>query len=477
MSYLDVVLLAEARRTGRGVRSAHFRHRRIQRRPMVIVPWQLGAEPFTAAAVAWGFAKSRRSLVVSCEPRDRELSFRALTEMARAFNSWFEGDRDEAPQIVVANRGALSCLGRLARRVAFLPTDGPRPADPELVKFGKHLRFLSDGSRHPGQSLVLVLTELLASHWVTELSELEAQNLPAMAAAIAPPKGLTGHGAAFALEGSAIGPIPSAEDDRQAGRLIEAFNERRTVGEDRSTDEGLIAPLRREFERHYGAMVDRSWGLLFDLLAQERAFPEAPSAGRRFDEDVAALERHIEWVTIKEGRLRTRQSGVQAARTLRSWEESQRLLEAEEALDDPLRMLPYLLTNQALGGKVVGIDLEHKEQGKVRMVARPRVVLETPERCTMPVGKALYWTETPDKKPYVVVHVEHLPKGGSRVTLQHETSAKLPRPARGKDAVFSIHATHRSPPLFLPDAAPWTHVPEEEERAPGPIDEPTEAWE
>ena len=84
MSYLDAVLVARARSTGKAQRSATVRHLRLVPKPMAMVLWQLGAEPFTAAAFAWGCGLKDRHMVVAGEPRDRELAFRALTEVARA---------------------------------------------------------------------------------------------------------------------------------------------------------------------------------------------------------------------------------------------------------------------------------------------------------------------------------------------------------------------------------------------------------
>lgn len=231
MSYLNAVLVAEARALGRAQRSTTVRHRLLAKRPFVLMLWQLGAEPFTAAAVAWGFGPKDRTMVVPGEPRDRELAFRALTVVAQAFNAWFEGPRDEAPQVVVPNWGTLTLMGRLGRRLAYLPTTGDAPASPDLVRFGRHLRFLADRTRHPGQQLVVVLTELLASHWQTELSDLETQSLAALDAAIAPPHGKSGHEGARDVEDLEIGPTP-------APRTTSAS----TSSSRRSTRRGRAAP-------------------------------------------------------------------------------------------------------------------------------------------------------------------------------------------------------------------------------------------
>lgn len=479
MSYVEALLVAEARQQGRGVRSALVRHRGLARRPLGLLFWQLGAEPFTAAAVAWGFGPKDCQVVAPGEPRDRELAFRELTKVAHAFNAWFEGPRDEAPQIVLANRGNLTLMGRLGRRLAFLPTDGDDPADPELVRFGRHILFLAKHARFPGQQLVIVLTELMSSHWITELSALEAQNLPALEAAIAPPKGKTGHAAAFDVENDPerieVGPLPGAKDDTRVGALLTVFNQKRGASGVRSTEEAVVRPLRRPIEQHYRGLVNRGWPLLWRCLERERGFVEARSVPVRWAKDIAALDRHIEWIQKTGGRVRTRQTSAQAAYTLHGYEEAQQQLEAAEALDDRLRMLPYLVSNQAVGGKVIELDLEHKEQGPVKRVSRPRVTIETEDRCTIAVGKELYWTETPNARAYVIESVDDR-RRGSRIVLKH-TSGHAPEfPEDGAEVIFSVHHGPGGYMMRLPQTVPWTHTPKVDVESES-LEESTEVWE
>lgn len=452
MSYFNALLVAEARKHGRARRSAQLRHRHLATRPLGMVLWQLGAEPFTAAAVAWGFGPKERSLVVPGEPRDRELAFRALTTVARSFNAWFEGERDEPPQVVVPNRGNLTLLGRLGRRLAYLPTDGATPAEPDLVRFGRHLKWLYDRARYPGQQLVVVLTELLSSHWTSELSPAEAQHLPAIDAAIEPPRGASGHEAAFAAESVEIGPLPSAADDDRVDLLVRKFN----AGRGRRTEERVVAPLRELIEAHYTKLVERGWPLVWRCLERERRYAPAAHVDRRWQRDVADLDRHLEWAVTKGGGYRTRQSHEQAARTLQDWETAYAKLVAEEAVDDPLRMVPYLLTNEAIAGQVRAVNLDHKEHTGKSWVRRARIELEVPERCTIPLQKELYWTQAADGREYRVTAVR---AAGDKtlVTLTHQTSSDVERPQPGSFAVFSVHTT--KPPEYFksPQEVPWTH--------------------
>src|SRR5262249_17977071 len=152
-----------------------------------------------------------------------------------------------------------------------------------------------------------------------------------------------------------VGPIPAAEDDDCLSPLLERFNQQRNG----STDPAIVRPLLTPIEEHYRPLLRRTWDLLWRCRDREAAYPQAPSVGRRWDEDRDVYTRHIDWLA-QNGLRRTRQTPRQAVRTLLNLEEANRLLEAEQACDDPLRMLPYLLENKAVRGRVVAVDADHK---------------------------------------------------------------------------------------------------------------------
>jgi hypothetical protein len=472
VNYLDAILLAEARAAGRGVRAASVRHVHLTRKPMAVVLWQLGAEPFTVGAAAWGLSRTDMRFVAPGEPRDRELAFRALLQFANDFNPWFEQGEG---QLVVANRGTLSLLARLGRRLAYLPLDGKTPADPALVRFGRHLKFIGEHACHPGQQVVVVLTELLRDHWAVELSQLEKENLAAFDAAIDPPEGLSVHEAVLAAEKVPVGPVPANDEDDALDPLVNAFNQARA----RSTDEKVVAPLRVPIEKHYRELIRRgAWPLVWKCLDRERELPEAPSAADRWEEDKMAIAAHLEWMARTGGITRVRDTHARAARRLRRWEEAVRLLEAHRAIDDPMKMLPYVLSHEALVGRVVSTDLEHAfvPDGGRRKLKLPRVTLSLKTRCLMPIGKRLYWTREPTHE-FTLCSFARGPKGDWRVTLQLESIQWNAFPKVGDDAVFSIHHVNRDPPLRLPESPPWTHErPEKEDES---IEEAADArgWE
>jgi hypothetical protein len=469
MNHLDVALGARAFAAGRAVRSSTARHRRLVPKPIVVALWQLGAEPFSAAAIGWGDAPARPHMAVAGEPRNRDLAFAALLEFAKWFNPLFEAhaaDRETftrreytftvaraAPQVVVPNTATVELLGRLGRRLAYLPTDGPRPADPALVRLGRHLRFLWDHSHVPGQQLIVALTDLLNAHWATPQSAAERQSLPALAAFIDPPPGVTGFDAAATAELCPVGPAPDGEDEKRLMPLVERFN----LDRKKSTDAAVIRPLLAPIADHYRPLLRRTWDLLWRCRDRELALPEARSVGRRWDADRDAYTRHIDWLA-RNGLRRTRQTPRQAATTLRNLEEAGRLVEAEEACDDPLRMAAYVLANKAIRGTVVAVDPTHKEPGPKRMVVRPLVTLRSPDPCLIPLGRELWWTGQPDGKEFVVEDVSPAPGGGSDVVLKLMTSSGTTAfPAVGERACFSVHSTRPEWLGTLPDDDPWTH--------------------
>jgi hypothetical protein len=86
--------------------------------------------------------------------------------------------------------------------------------------------------------------------------------------------------------------------------------------------------------------------------------------------------RHIDW-SLTVGRRRTRQTARQAASTMREFEGAQALLEATEAVDDPLQMARSLLAGNAVDGIANAVDREHSEVVTTNR-ARPRAAEASP---------------------------------------------------------------------------------------------------
>ena len=474
MNQLSVAVAARSFREGRAVRTAAFRHRRLAKNPIALVLWQLGGEPFAASAIGYGRRRRDFTLTVAGDPVNRDLAFAALGQFANWFNPRFEEVSSSvqpglAPQIVVANQATIEMIGNLGRRLAYLPLDGPQPASPQLVRLGQHFLFLARYSRTAGQQIIVPMTDLLGMHWATPQSSLERQSLAALNAYIESTGNPAGFYEAMAAEDT-VGPVPSGDDDKHLEPAVEEFNRRRNGSTDRTTIESLL-PL---IAAHYGPLVSRTWNLIWDCHARELQEPEAPSVERRWSEDVRAYQRHMEWVNGY-GHRRTRQTPKQAAETLAVLENAKALIDAEEACDDPLKMVPYLLENKAVQGKVVSIDRDHREICTKNRMRRPLLTLRSAEPCLMPSGKELWWSENPSGQPWEVYEVVHNPDGGATVTLKLTTSAgTAPVPGIGTQACFSIHTTKAGRFRQLPDLEPWSHHAAEDLSEPEPIEDAEE---
>jgi hypothetical protein len=365
--------------------------------------------------------------------------------------------------VIVTNTGTVKLLGKLGRRLAYLPTEatpgGPPPAPDELVRFGRHLQFLARQHREPGQQLIIDMTTLLTDSWVTAQTVLERANLAAMDAWITAPAG-GGFKAAVMAERISAGPIPSPDVERDIADRMEELNEARKANKGRAE-----ARARAAITALYRDLVHPAWALLWRVRDREAAWPEEPRyTPRRVSEDVEQYSSHMSWMDGPVGgRRRTRDSVRGAIFARRRSETAVSLVAAEEACSDPVRMIRYLLDHKAVEGRVDPFDFEHKEvkPGNKRATNAPRIRLTTSWPSTVPVGKELWWTEESDKVRVVVESVTPDRDGpGSILTIKVIGGVSAAQPLRtSATACFSILST-RTFGAYLPvaDADPFTHI-------------------
>lgn len=479
---LDAFYAGRVMEGGRAVRSTTLRHTHLTAEPLGIAMWRLGGERFRAAAIAWGPIGGPFELAVAGEPRNRDLYFDALIPFAQDLCARVASVADarvqrtrgrrtdlvpaDALQIVVPNRATVGALRLLGRYLAYLSDRSGTAPDPALVEAGRHLGFYAKHSRTAGQALLVPLDRLLAEHWATLLSPLEASNLAALDAQIDPPANLHAFEASAAAERLiSVGPEPTEEIDRAAADLLDAFNEARAG----STDPAVVRPLIAPIRDHYRSLVEPVWDLMARSYARERSVPEAPSASRRFAEDREAFGRHADWVLP--GRwYRTRDTARQAAMTLKRLEDAQRRYEAERAVDDPACMIEHLLEGDAFRGKVVSAKTEDVVVN-IQPVPRAIVTIDSEDPVVFPEGKQLWWTATASEPGWTVEQVAPH-GGGSRIVLMSITRPTLDNvPAVGDVVTYStLHAGDGFFAQPLPKDAPWTHTAAVAAAVPEPID-------
>ncbi|WP_030347676.1 hypothetical protein [Streptomyces sp. NRRL S-1022] len=426
MSLITTLARLEAVGSGRAQPAATVRHRHLSDRPLVFVPLTTAGETGAPLGALVGTDRDAPRLLVVPQPRDRDLRFTFLAELAdivlpyiEAYaSSVEEAERTEtdpetgkrvkvaaelcadAPQLIVPSRTGLDLVRLLGRSMRFRRTaeqdpDAPYPAPPRVPLLGRWLTHYGERARVPGSSLLLALTDVLSRHWATGQSGLEDQHLGALLGWIDPPEGLTGAEAARRAElardadGQLLCPpagpaTDPAFDNKLLAPAIERYDRARTAlaaAEDPLEADGRLAALTRA-EREIRDLVESrtrpAWDAVWRGLDLLRTLPAGAHVEGRWTRDRWSFTAHRDRVLAGEPPQPRRDDAVTAANKLATREREQARLEAQEALDDPLVMAGRRLAGEAFAGEVTGVEMAYSE-GK-RPSPRPLVTVRTEDR-------------------------------------------------------------------------------------------------
>ncbi|NEC81155.1 hypothetical protein G3I38_18460, partial [Streptomyces sp. SID7958] len=217
--------------TGRAQPAATVRHRHLSPRPLVFVPLTTAGEAGAPLGALVGTDRDAPRLLVVPQPRDRDLRFGFLADLADIVLPYVDAYGDvveaaersetdpatgkrvkvevelcaDAPQLIVPSRAGIDLVRLLGRSTRFRRTaeqdpEAPFPAPPRVPLLGRWLTHFGERARVPGSSLLLALTDVLSRHWATGQSTLEDQHLGALLAWIDPPAGRSGAEAAREAE-------------------------------------------------------------------------------------------------------------------------------------------------------------------------------------------------------------------------------------------------------------------------------------
>ena len=467
MSARLAYLAVEAAASGHAVEQSLYHHTHLVDEPLGIVLFHPAGEPFAPAAIAYGTSTADRHNAVCRDPRNRELLFASLTPFAEWFNMIFElpgasreknkrGDEIATgiSQVIVPNLGTWTALGLLGRRLAYLSAPEGETPPQQLVTLGQHLQFLV---RHDldGQQITVPMTSLLNDRWATPLSEEESLSLPALDAWVAPPMGRTGWDAAWAAETLPLGPLASAESDSELDALLRARR-------DEANGSSKARTLDCNIDALLSGWLDDPWDLLWSTWQRERSQAAAAHVEGRVVTDAEAYTNHLDWQARAGGIRRTRSTARQAAVTRNDYERATQRLTYEEAIDDPLRLVPHLLDGKGFTGAVEAVDTDHRRvpDGKKRLVSRPLITVDTDREIFLARGTELTW---PDGLAQVWV-VDEITNGGKSVTLYRNTGTAPPPGERlipdvGERVAFTTLTPPSNYRMRLSETPPWSHEP------------------
>jgi hypothetical protein len=527
VSLITTLARLEAVRTGRAQPAATVRHRHLSDRPLVFVPLITAGEAGAPLGALVGTDRDTPRLLVVPQPRDRDLRFAFLAELAGIVLPHVEeyADRVEtaertetdpgtgrrvkievdlcadAAQLIVPSRTGIDFVRLLGRSMRFRRTaeeepEAPYPAPPRVPLLGRWLTHYGERARVPGSSLLLAMTDLLGRHWATGQSSLEDQHLGALLAWIAPPDGFpTGAEAARHAElardadgqlrcppaGPATDP---AFDNRLLAPAIERYDRARTALA--AAEDGLEADERlgalTAAEQEIRALVESrtrpTWDAVWRGLDLLRELPAGAHVEDRWTRDRWSFTSHRDRVLAGEPPQPRRDDAVTAANKLATREREQARLEAQEALDDPLVMAGRRLSGEAFAGEVVDVVMTYSESK--RPSPRPLVTVRTDDRPHLDERVKVY--RSLGGRPQTAEYVGQDDEGGLVLRIVDRMGrGKEPEagsvPGKGDRLCFTLfeHEQRGGAKLPAPEQTPWTHggPPGETAAVPEPADAQT----
>lgn len=366
MSLITTLARLEAVDTGRAQPLATVRHRHLTDRPLVLVPLTTAGEAGAPLGALVGTDREAPRLLAVAQPRDRDLRFAFLAELAEAVLPHIEAYADvvepaernetdpatgkktkvevelctDAAQLIVPSRAGVEFVRLLGRSMRFRRTaeddpDTPYPAPARVPLLGRWLTHYGERARVPGSSLLPAVTDLLNRHWATGQSSLEDQHLGALLSWIDPPAGSSGAEAALRAElardgeGQLLcppaGPATDPDfDNRLLAPAIERYDRARTALA--SAEDGLAADARlgelsaaeREIRSLLARVMLPTWDAVWRGLDLLRELPEGSRAEDRWTRDRWSFTAHRDRVRSGEPPQPRHDDAVTAAQKLAS---------------------------------------------------------------------------------------------------------------------------------------------------------------
>ncbi|MFG3017166.1 hypothetical protein ACGFZQ_01195 [Streptomyces sp. NPDC048254] len=508
MSLITTLARLEAVSTGTAQPAATVRHRHLSGHPLVFVPLTTSGEAGAPLGALVGTDRDAPRLLVVPQPRDRDLRFAFLAELADVVLPYLDSyagsveaaERTEtdpetgkrvkvevelcadAPQLIVPGRTGIEYVRLLGRSMRFRRTaeqdpEAPYPALPRVPLLGRWLTHFGERARVPGSSLLLAMTDLLSRHWATGQSGVEDQHLGALLAWISPPDGSTGAAAARVAELARDGegqllcpPAGPATDPAFDNKLLapafERYDRARTAlagaqdGLQADTRLAILTAAEQEIRDLVASRTRPAWDAVWRGLDLLHGLPEGARVEERWTRDRWSFTGHRDRVLAGEPPQPRRDDAVTAANKLATREREQARLDAQEALDDPLVMAGRRLTGEAFAGEVLDVVMAYSE-GK-RPSPRPLVTLRTEDRPHL--GERAKAYRSLGGKPQSMEFVGHEAEGVLVLrVLDKMGRGKEPEtgsvPEKGDLLTFTLfeHEQRGGAKLPDPEATPWTH--------------------
>ncbi|MFG2581235.1 hypothetical protein [Streptomyces malaysiensis] len=421
MSLITTLARMEAVREGRAQPLTTVRHRHLSERPLAFVPLTTAGEAGAPLGAMVGTDRDAPRLLIVAQPRDRDLRFAFLAELAEEIQPYLDSYADgieleerketdpetgkkvpvqvelceDAPQLLVPSAAGVAFVRLLGRSMRFRRTaeqdpETPFPAPARVPLLGRWLTHYGERSRVPGSCLLLSLTELLSRHWATGQSNLEDQHLGSLLAWVDPPEGVPGAEAALRAESERdahgqlrcppAGPAtdPAFDNKLLAPAMSRYDAARAEASQGVAGGEAQLRLAEAELRRLLASQLRPTWDALWRGVDLLRSLPEGARVADRWRRDRWSYTGHRDRVRAGEPPQPKRDDAVTAAQKLAARETAQAQLDAHEALDDPLVMAGRRLAGEAFAGEVIDVEMAWSDAKVPR--PRPLVTVRTEDR-------------------------------------------------------------------------------------------------
>ncbi|MFI6286528.1 hypothetical protein ACIBCM_17525 [Streptomyces sp. NPDC051018] len=508
MSLISTLARLEAVESGRAQPLATVRHRHLAERPLVLVPLTTAGEAGAPLGALVGTDRDAPRLLTVAQPRDRELRFAFLAQLADAVLPYLDTYADDielierneddpetgkrvkveaelcadAPQLIVPGRAGIEFVRLLGRSMRFRRTaeqdpDAAYPAPPRVPLLGRWLTHYGERARVPGSSLLLAATDLLNRHWATGQSSLEDQHLGALLAWVEARPGESGAAAALRAElgrdaqGQLLCPpagpaTDPAFDNRLLAPAVEEYDRARARlgaaedGADADAALGALTVAERGIRRLLLTQLEPTWHAVWRAVELLGQLPAGSRVADRWTRDRWSFTAHRDRVRAGEPPQPRRDDAVTAARKLAARETAQAQLEAQEALDDPLVLAGRRLAGEAFRSEVTEVVMAWSESK--RPSPRPLLTVRTDDRPHLEEGAKVY--RSLDGKPQSAAFVRYEADGVLVLRLtdrmgRGKDPAEGSVPAEGDRIAWTLfeHDQRGGPKLPDPEDTPWTH--------------------
>jgi hypothetical protein len=377
MKDLKVIGRLLAQERGEAVQLTRERAFPVSDRPLVLVPIAMAGESPSLFALGLGDGVGPCCVYACAEPRNRDLQYALLREVAAEIERVVEGwqvNPAVMPQIITSSRAASRLVLATFHRMTYTPDE------PALQRVGRKMHWFDRVFEQTDSGALLDMPAALCALYATGQDDHADTHLGAVLEWL---KSADGHIYDRILEAEAK-PVSTSTDPRIDNEQLVPRVEQ-LVQAERQGDTRSVARLRGEISAIFRAEVEHRYRLIQEALAICRRFPASDVANHIEREDRGRHDRHQTYVVNPDNRLAAGLTGDAATAAFVSRE-----LNAEHIERMARHSLSGAQSAARLSGDILAGEVIYRDAQKIgRRLHVHYQIRSTQERSPLRVGDKL----------------------------------------------------------------------------------------